>query len=154
MANFNEDQDESSLSQDLFALLDEEGLLEYGAHIRGEIIREFLGIELPDMTTIIEFKKAQLVELTALTYIRETLLDQGKYIKAQGEDYRILLPSENALQVKSYHRSADRKYDRASRLSANTPHEAKDMSDHSDSRIALRGSSPRRFDGGSAQVAA
>jgi len=150
MVNFDDDQESPSLAKDLFAYLDMSGMLEYGMHIPGTMIREFLGIDLPEYVTVSEYKKAQLIELSAVSYVREALLDLGKYIKAQGDDYRILLPSENALQVRAYHKSADRKYDRAIRLSSNTPASSKDIIDHSDSRMALRGVSPRRFDGDSA----
>lgn len=113
-------------NQDAYALLDEQGCFEYGAVTPAERIREAFGIEeieYPAMKREIETQVLQ--ELSAVGYIRDRLLNKGKYIKGVADSYRILIPSENASQVFSYMESADKKLKRAIKLNKNTPPEYK-----------------------------
>ena len=101
-------------------------LLEYGSVIDAEIVRETFGI--PEIEYPAEKKEIQgqeLAELSAVGYIRDRLLNLGRYIKGERDKYRALLPSENAGQVLSYMDSADRKLKRGIKLNKNTPAEYK-----------------------------
>ncbi len=109
-------------NKDAYAQLRELGLLEYGSHIKAELFRELFGIkevEYPAMRR--EIQEQELQELSAADYVRNKLLNEGKYLKGTKDGYRILLPSENAAQVLSYMASADRKLKRGLKLNNNTP---------------------------------
>lgn len=97
------------------------GLLEYGSVIDGDMLRRMAGINCPEVGTRADFSAAQLEELAVIDAIRRDLLTEGKYLKAERDNYRILTPGENASQVESYMRSADSKLKRAITLSKNTP---------------------------------
>lgn len=104
----------------------ENGKLDYGSVISAEEVRKAFGIdeiEYPAMRH--EIVNQELAELGAVDYIRNRLLNLGRYIKGSGEHYRVLLPSENATQVLAYMESADRKLKRALKLNKNTPIEHK-----------------------------
>lgn len=106
---------------DVFESLRKMGKLEYGQLINGDMLRNMAGIHYPETGTREQFNEAALDELTVSDYIRNRLLSEGKYLKAQGDNYRILSPEENAGQVDAYMRSADKKLRRAIKLSQNTP---------------------------------
>lgn len=106
---------------DIFEQLRGMGLLDYGKVIDGEMLRHMAGIEYPETGTKAEFDAPALEELALVDYIRNRLLDEGKYIKVQRDDYRILTPFENASQINAYMSSADKKLRRAIKLSKNTP---------------------------------
>ena len=108
----------------IYEQLDDLGLLEYGSVIDGDLVRGMAGISCPEVGTRQDFEAAQLEELAIVDAIRKELLKQGKYLKADRSNYRILTPSENAAQVESYMRSADAKLKRAITLSKNTPKDA------------------------------
>lgn len=97
------------------------GLDEYGSVILSSEVREVLGIEIPEVGTKRMFDAVALAEMSAIDYVRNILLDEGKYIQRNEGDYRILLPSENARQIENYMSNADKKLKRAQRLSKNTP---------------------------------
>jgi len=97
------------------------GLLEYGSVIDGDMLRRMAGINCPEVGTRADFAAAQLEELAVIDAVRRDLLNEGKYLKAERDNYRILTPSENASQVESYMRSADAKLKRGITLSKNTP---------------------------------
>lgn len=122
--------------KDAFDILNERGLLEYGSHIPGDLIRDLLGIETPQ--TIAEYKKASLEELAGTDYIRNILLGQGKYLTRQGDDYRIGLASENTYFIEQYMKSADSKLARALKLSRNSPKEAGQQPDQQKARILMK----------------
>lgn len=105
----------------VYEQLDAMGLLEYGSVIDGDMLRRMAGISCPEVGTRADFEAAQLEELGVVDAIRRDLLTQGKYLKAERTNYRVLTPSENAAQVESYMRSADAKLKRAITLSKNTP---------------------------------
>ena len=106
---------------ELFTLLEDKGLLDYGSVIRGDMIRKELEIELPTIGTKQDFSNAALAELKAVDYVRNILLGQGKYLASTSDSYRILLPSENAVQIEKYINSAMGKLKRSQKLSRNTP---------------------------------
>ena len=109
------------MSKELLAALRGRGLLEYGSVIKGEEVRDILGIEYPEVGTKKDFDEVALTELGAVDYVRNILLGEGKFIASHQGDYRILLPSENKRQVDAYMQQADRKLRRAHKLSRNTP---------------------------------
>ena len=97
------------------------GFFEYGTVVECKRYREFFGIVYPESGTKKEFDTLQLEELSHIDFIRNQLLNEGKYIKRDGECYRILLPSENESQVRSYMENADGKLKKAIKLAKNTP---------------------------------
>ena len=126
-------------NRDLFDVLNHEGKLEYGTVIKGDYVRKLLGIDAnPETMSHKEYMPFALQELAAMDYVRNILLGQGKYLKAQGGDYRILLPSENARQVDLYMSSADKKLRRALKLSRNMPKERDERPDQSQARAMLK----------------
>ncbi len=109
------------MSKDLLHALKQKGLLEYGSVIPGELVRELLDIQYPEYGTREEFEGIALQELGAIDYVRNALLNEGKYLASSRGNYRILLPSENKQQIEAYAAQADRKIRRAIKLSRNTP---------------------------------
>lgn len=109
------------MSKELLTALRERGLLDYGSVIKGEDVRDILGIEYPEVGTKKDFDEVALAELGAVDYVRNILLGEGKFIASHQGDYRILLPSENKRQVDAYIQQADRKLRRARKLSRSTP---------------------------------
>ncbi len=109
------------MGRDLYSALDEQDLLEFGSVIPGHYVREIIDLDVPAMGTQILFREIALTELSAVDYIRNILLNQGKYLTCNQGDYRILLPSENARQCERYITSASKKLNRSLKLSRNTP---------------------------------
>jgi len=127
------------MSKCLLNALRDRGLLEYGSVIKGDEVREILGIEYPKLGTKKDFDEVALAELGAIDYVRNVLLGEGKFIASTHGDYRILLPSENKRQVDAYMQQADRKLRRAHKLSRNTPsQEAYKPTANADVRIAMK----------------
>jgi hypothetical protein len=127
------------MSKDLLNALRDRGLLEYGSVIKGDDVREILGVEYPEYGTKKDFDEVALAELGAIDYVRNVLLGEGKFITSHQGDYRILLPSENRRQVDAYIAQADRKLRRAQKLSRNTPNvENYKPSANADVRIAMK----------------
>ena len=127
-------------------LLDElgaRGLLEYGSVIETAVVHSALGIVMPQVASKAEFDKLALFELTAIDYVRNVLLGQGKYLTGTRSGYRILLPSENSGQIDAYMRSADNKLNRALKLSRNSPANANTQPDQTEARILFKRSSMR-----------
>jgi hypothetical protein len=124
--------------RELYAELDARGLLEYGSVIETPVVHAVLGIEMPAYGTKSDFDKIALFELSAIDYIRNILLGQGKYLMGTDSGYRILLPSENAAQVEQYISSADKKLSRALKLSRNTPTLDMQMPDQTEARILMK----------------
>lgn len=110
-----------AIHRELFAGLAARGLLEYGSFIPAKAVHEIMGVTVPETAPLKVYKQIELVELGAVDYVRGLLLLDGKYLAGIGEDYRILLPSENRRQVESYIAAADRKLNRALKLSRNMP---------------------------------
>ena len=127
------------MSKELLTTLRDRGLLEYGSVIKGEEVRDILGIEYPEVGTKKDFDEVALAELGAVDYVRNILLGEGKFIASHQGDYRILLPSENKRQVDAYMQQADRKLRRAHKLSRNTPNvESYKPNANADVRIAMK----------------
>lgn len=132
------------MSKELLAELGRRGLLEYGSHIPGDLVREILCIEYPEYGTKQDFDEVALTELSAIDYVRNALLNDGKYLGTDRGDYRVLLPSENKRQIDAYVAQADRKLRRAIRLSRNTPAFADAINDHqNNARIVMKRESLR-----------
>ncbi len=111
----------SKQGRDLLDYMRSTGLDEYGSVISIEAVRSLLGLEFPAVATQGEFNRLQLEELAAVDYVRNALLNEGKYIKSSGQAYRVLLPSENHEQIMLYMSSAEKKLKRAIKLEKNTP---------------------------------
>lgn len=110
-----------SPNKSLYEAMKQQGLTEYGSVILGPWVQRVLDITYPAVGTRSEFEKLALQELNAIDYVRNILLNEGKYLRADNGNYRILLPSENAAQVEKYMGAADKKLNRAMKLYKNTP---------------------------------
>tara|TARA_R110000868_G_scaffold300530_1_gene560956 strand:- start:252 stop:677 length:426 start_codon:yes stop_codon:yes gene_type:complete len=132
--------------RDLYDALEDDGLLEYGSIIPSEMVHRVLGLEVPAIGTKAQFDRLSLLELAAMDYVRNILLNSGKYLTATPSGYRILLPSENAAQVEQYISSADKKLNRALKLCRTTPVISDGMPDQIEARILMKQSgAPRRL---------
>lgn len=129
--------------RDVFDALNTEGLFDYGAVIDRTAVHELLGINAPEVATKAVFDRIAMVELQAMDYCRNILLGHGKYLAGTPSGYRVLLPSENKTQVDAYMESADRKLERALKLSRNSP-SASNLPDQTEARIMMRRKGYRR----------
>lgn len=127
----------SNLGNDLLGFFKSLNLDEYGSVIPVEVVRRVIGIEYPEIGTQKEYNSLQLTELAAVDYVRNALLNEGKYLKLDGMAYRILLPSENAGQIALYMQSAEKKLKRALKLNKNTPSKNR-VSDNTSARAMLK----------------
>lgn len=130
------------MSKDLYAELEARGLLEYGSVIHGDLVRDILGLEMPQYGTKKQFDEVTLQELGAIDYVRNILLGKGRYLAGSNGDYRVLLPSENKRQVDLYMGQADNKLRRALKLSKNMPAATK-RHDNTSARIMMKRESIR-----------
>ncbi|MGI9142830.1 MAG: hypothetical protein ACR2IJ_06525 [Fluviibacter sp.] len=119
--------EEKSKGKELLEYFRLNGFDSYGADISGEEVRYVLGLVIPIVGTKEDFDKVTLTELAAIGYVRDTLLNEGKYLACHRGHYRILLPSENAKQVMSYMDSADKKLKKGLKLHRNTPSASQDL---------------------------
>ena len=78
------------------------GMLEYGFVISGSQFRSIFDIILPVSGTKKDFDMVSLEEMIYSSFIRDMLLNEGKYFKSEKDNYRVLLPSENEAQVIAY----------------------------------------------------
>jgi hypothetical protein len=125
--------------------LESQGYLKYGAVIPQSVVYGLLGIVVPAQGTHQEFKDIALQELSAIGYVRSQLLALGMYVDGVQDGYRILLPSENAMQVRRYERSARRKLNCAQKLHRNTPqHDGSMNSDQTEARLMMAQASCRK----------
>ena len=97
------------------------GWFEYGAVTPAEEFRALIGIRYPETGTKERFDALELEELSAVDFIRVQLLKEGRFLKKDGSAYRILLPSENANQIRLYMQAAQKKLSRAIKLGKHTP---------------------------------
>jgi hypothetical protein len=134
------------VSKALYEELKARDLLDYGCVIKGEVVRDILGIEYPEVGTKKDFDEVALAELGAVDYVRNILLGDGKYLASQQGDYRILLPSENKRQVDIYMNQADRKLRRALKLSRSMPQIDSQPRDNTTARLMMKRESLRRGD--------
>lgn len=132
-------------ARELHSVLNEMGLLEFGSVIETAVVHQILGIEMPEVGSKADFDKIALLELSAIDYVRNILLGQGKYLMGTATGYRVLLPSENAAQVEQYISSADKKLSRALKLSRNTPSLAMQMPDQTEARILMKRSGMNQY---------
>lgn len=105
----------------MYDFLNDRRLLDYGCTFSGELVREFLEIEMPEVGTFEQFQRVQLLELAAIDKVRAKLLETGRYLSSNRGWYRVLLPHENQHQVELYMKSADNKLNRALKLNRNSP---------------------------------
>lgn len=131
----------------LYKHLDEMGLLDYGSVFEGEVVRDILGITMPEYGTKADFDAVALAELQAVDAVRSALLGQGKYLGADRSAYRVFLPSENKGVVESYMHQADRKLRRAMKLSRTMPVQSEDgrFADQIAARLHLKQQQVRKF---------
>lgn len=132
------------MSAELLQTLREAGLTEYGSVIPASDIRKMLNLTMPRVGSKQDFDRVALAELAAIGYVRNHLLDEGKYITADGDSYRILLPSENAKQVEAYLEASNRKRRKGLRLLKSTPPGTAEFPSQLESRLSMRDSERRR----------
>lgn len=132
-----------SKEKDLLKVLEDRGLLEYGAFIPGGLVRETMETELPELCTVAQFRAAGLVEMSAVDYVRNVLLGRGMYLAADGMNYRILTRAQNRQQIEAYMRQADAKLRRGLKLSRNTPPAPGERPSQYEARFAMKRESVR-----------
>lgn len=133
--------------RDLLSALGERGLLEFGSVIETSVVHDVLGITVPAVASKAVYDRLAMIELSAIDYCRNVLLGQGKYLMGTPSGYRILLPSENKVQIDSYMSSADKKLSRALKLSRNSPQAAGDDRCQTEARILMKREGARRQPG-------
>jgi hypothetical protein len=129
--------------RDVYDTLDRAGLFDFGAVIPRGMVYDLLGLDVPEVASKAVFDRIAMVELQTLDYCRNILLGHGKYLCGVPSGYRVLLPSENKAQVDAYMESADRKLERALKLSRNSP-KASHLPDQTEARIMMRRKGYRR----------
>ncbi len=112
-------------NKELYTNLKAHNYLDYGSVIPLELFRDLCGIDTILTGTKADFDSIALQELSYATYIRDKLLNEGKYLKGEKDSYRVLIPSENIGQVLSLINSASNKLKRGMKLNRNTPPEFK-----------------------------
>jgi len=123
--------------RDFYDCLHSAGMFDYGAVIERSFVHELLGLEMPDVAPKSVYDRIAMLELQAIDYCRNILLGHGKYIAGTPSGYRVLLPSENKMQVDAYMESADRKLDRALKLSRNSS-SATPLPSQTEARIMMK----------------
>ena len=123
--------------RDVYDTLDQAGLFDFGAVIPRGMVYDLLGLDVPEVASKAVFDRIAMLELQAMDYCRNMLLGHGKYLAGTPSGYRVLLPSENKAQVDAYMESADRKLERALKLSRNSP-KASHLPDQTEARIMMR----------------
>lgn len=121
--------------RDLLTALGDEGLLEYGSHIPAAFVQKVLGIVVPRTGSKRTFEQLALQEMAAVDYVRNHLLNKGKYLSGAGGDYRILTVSENMRQVAVYMSSSVKKSQRGLKLLRTTPKEPGTPPDDMETRL-------------------
>jgi len=113
--------------KDLYGHMLAENLLEYNSVITGDTVRSVLHLKYPKVGTREQFSRIALLELSAVDYVRNQLLNQGKYLQTNAGNYRVLLPSEHKAQCERYIAAAQAKLRKSVKLSTNTPPEDYDL---------------------------
>lgn len=124
--------------KELLHFLEQNKFIEFGAVIPSNIVQEKLGLVYPEIASKKEFDRLALEELAAIDYVRNVLLGRGMYLSGKDGNYRILLPSENARQVELYISSADKKLNRALKLTRNSPKTDYTKPDQTEARIMMK----------------
>ena len=134
------------MSKDLMKILTDNGLLEYGAVIDQELIYDALDIVMPETATREVFSELALREVSAISYVRNILIDRGMHLASngQGRGYRIASPSENEERALLWEASGTRKMNRARRLRTYTPKQVDEMPSQINARLVMKLSSRRR----------
>lgn len=127
-----------SRSLDLMEWFRANGFDQYGAVMEESELMAYLELKVPETGTWYEFQRIRTAMLDPVDHIRNTLLNEGKYLRKEREVYRVLLPSENAGQVRNYEDSASRKLHRAEKLRANTPAVHKEVNDPQAVRLHMK----------------
>jgi hypothetical protein len=135
------------MSAELLQTLRDAGLTDFGSVIPAATVRQALNLTMPDVGTKADFDRVALAELAAIGYVRHHLLDEGKYITAERDTYRILLPSENAQQVEAYLEASNRKRRKGLRLLRSTPPGTAEFPSQLEARLSMRDSERRRVGG-------
>lgn len=112
--------EEKSLPQTLYETLRNTAELEYGATFSRARVLSIMGIEDIEFGTQKEFQEQELAELSGIGYVRNILINEGKWIVRKGNTYRVLQPSENGSQIDSFMRSGSSAYLKASKLAKST----------------------------------
>ena len=112
--------EEKSIVQTLYETLRDGGELEYGSTVKRNRVLEIMGIENIEVGTQQDFQDQELAELSGIGYIRNILINQGKWIVRKGDTYRVLQPSENGSQIDAFMRSGSNAYLKATKLSKST----------------------------------
>ncbi len=130
--------------RDKMSVLRSKGFLDYGSFISDKEFKSIFGIETIDSGTFEEFKAIEIEEMACSGFVRDMLLDEGKYFKSEGRGYRVLTASENAQQVLTYMKHADNKLKRGLKLNKNTPSKYK-ISHEEEVRMTMKKESKDRF---------
>lgn len=110
-------------SSDLFDHLELMGCLSYGGTFTRSMVLDAMDVEIILEGTREDFQEMDLAELEAVGYIRNVLINQGKWVVRKGETYRVLMPSENEGQIRAFSQRGDRAYLKATKLAKSTPPE-------------------------------
>ena len=130
-------------NKEFYAWYVENGYTAYGAEVPVSVVQAFLKLDYPETACKKVYDELTLIELGYIDYIRNLLLNEGKYLTNSRGVYRVLLPSENAAQVDRYMSGANKRLNRALKLSKNTPAEYKKPNDNTAVRIELKKKSIR-----------
>jgi hypothetical protein len=130
-------------NKEFYAWFVDSGYTAYGAEVPVEDVQAFLKLDYPETACKKVYDALTLIELGYIDYVRNMLLNEGKYLTNSRGVYRVLLPSENAAQVERYVSGASKRLNRALKLSKNTPAEYKKPNDNTAIRIELKKKSIR-----------
>lgn len=122
----------------LYDTLDSLGCFEYGGTFTREEVIGLLRVKYIKKGTRADFQTMDLAELAGVGYIRNVLINQGKWIKLTGDHYRVLTPSENADQIESFLSRGRRAFNKANKLAKSTPPEYFKAIDQTKAKIAAR----------------
>jgi hypothetical protein len=113
-------KDSTTPGEKLWSILREQDRTHYGDRFPISLVHSALGILVPKVGSRRDFERIALIELAAIDYVKNRLVDEGKWLTRQGSEYYIPLPSENAHFIDNMLASAQRKLKRARRLRSNT----------------------------------
>lgn len=122
----------------LWFAMQDAGLVKHGVLIEESFVRETLGIVIPETGSFKSFQRLALIELNAIDYVREQLLNLGMCMPKHDGVYRIPLPSENVVIVSNWIDAASRKLRRANKLRSNTDRTVAPEVDQTSARILMQ----------------
>ena len=132
--------------KETFQSLDQSNMFDYGNVINRIELISLFGVHplSEDKAETMKFEAVrkrirddELRELNVVDYIRRQLLQKGKYLSRDNDNYRVCVPSENASMADKYMRAATRKIRRARTLLKATPAEALLQSGNVASRLLI-----------------